>query len=188
MQVVVDLVLNHITLPIYLTLLSSLISTTGSWDPKLSTALFICISRGFCPYQTPKILLKWVKFYLPASCPKSNSKTKVHIQKKTGSPPPLIPSAELVFQSWYWFGIVWLKITNELLPERFLGESLHSPEPQIWHLQSQDNHKDFHGEVFRSPSEKYCGTLISYSLLQLLPFTPIIPMQSHHLFELLTHR
>lgn len=28
----------------------------------------------------------------------------------------------------------------------FLAESLHSSESQIWHLQSQDNHKDLHGE------------------------------------------
>lgn len=55
-----------------------------------------------------------------------------------------------MFQGWYsdGFGVGWLKITNELLPERFLAESLHSSEPQIWHPQSQDNHKDFHGEKY----------------------------------------
>lgn len=81
MQIVVDLVWNHLTLPIYLTLQLSLISTTGYWDPKLSTAVFFALLMDLALIKFPR-----VKFYSQASYSKITAKLKCTYSKARSLP------------------------------------------------------------------------------------------------------
>lgn len=73
------------------------------------------------------------------------------------------------------------------LAYEILAKALHSSEPQIWHQQSQDNNDDFHGE---NSSDLLLKITMEGHILFVIAvvITIITPMQTRHLYELLTYR